>query len=59
MSILTLPKDIHSRIKEYTNINRLLNTTARLKNEKHELYYWKLKKNIHLNIVITQSLGIW
>jgi hypothetical protein len=44
LDILSLPLDIFRCINEFTSVNCLVNTSRRLRNEKHSLFYWRLNR---------------
>jgi hypothetical protein len=42
LTVSALPEDIYRCIQEFTSINALLNTSKRLIDVKHRLFYWSL-----------------
>jgi hypothetical protein len=44
----TFPEEIFQIIGNYTNINNLLNSTAKLNNVKKKLFYWKLNRQFSI-----------
>ena len=51
-NILTvLSDDILSKIKEYVNINSLLNTTKKFENSKRKLFHWELNTKYSLKYI--------